>query len=125
MHKFLTNFVKYKELHFLARLVDDIFFFWHSSTENLIKFIELLNTQLKTIKFELNYSHNEINFLDTIIYIDKNTNTLHSKLYIKPTAKKSVLTFYQPTPHTCKKRNTIFTRITTSTYYRRRQHFPN
>jgi len=103
MHKFLTNFVKYKELHFLARLVDDIFFFWHSSTENLIKFIELLNTQHKTIKFELNYSHNEINFLDTIIYIDKNTNTLHSKLYTKPTAKNQYLHFTSQHPIHVKK----------------------
>ena len=98
MYKFLTKYVKNKNLDFLARLVDDIFFLWHNSTDNLITFIEQLNTKHQTIKFELTYSDTEINFLDTTIYIDKNTNTLHSKLYIKPTAKNQYLHFNSQHP---------------------------
>jgi len=34
-------------------------------------FIEELNSQHNTIRYELNYSYDEVNFLDTTVYIDK------------------------------------------------------
>ena len=56
----------------------------------------------------MTYSTNEVNFLDTTIYIDKHTKSLKSKLYKKPTDVNSLLDYnsYHPN-HT--KTNMIYT----------------
>ena len=90
MHKFLERF-----LHtytgpipqFIARLVDDIFFLWFHPENDLHKLVDKLNKCHTTIKFEMNYSYTDINFLDTTVYVNPSTHTLHTKLYIKPIYK--------------------------------------
>ena len=92
MHKFLKNFIQqYKGYlpEFFARLVDDIFTLWNSSLESLLTFVDTLNKIHKTIKFELTYSYTEVNFLDTVVYKDR--NLLKTKPYIKQTDKKQYL----------------------------------
>jgi len=106
MHKLLSNMIEKCESNippFLARLVDDIFFFWPYSEDTLHKFFTYLNSYHKTIKFELTYSYHNINFLDTIVYRNKDTNTLHTKLYIKPTHKNQYLHFSSEHPFHVKK----------------------
>jgi len=86
MHKLLTKFYtqypQYKPvLH--TRLVDDIFILWDKSLTELNAFLDTLNSFHSSIKFEITYSTNEINFLDTTVYIDHSSSTLHTKLYSK------------------------------------------
>jgi len=90
LRKFLSTYTN-PVPKFLGRLIDDIFFLWHHGEEELLHFYTCLNNYHKTIKFELNYSYDSINFLDTTTYIQQ--NYVHTKLYIKPTDKKQFLHF--------------------------------
>ena len=107
MHMFLTKFLSTRNTlpnpPFLSRLVDDIFFPWHHSEAELHSFIETLNNHHTTIKFEMHHSFNEVNFLDTTIYTDKLTHTLHTKLYTKPTHKNQYLHYNSEHPSHVKK----------------------
>ena len=53
---------------------------WTETKQELLIFLEKLNSKHKTIKFEHNISNSSISFLDTLIYKDKN-NTLQATLY--------------------------------------------
>jgi len=107
MHMFLSKFLTaHNTIHhppFLARLVDDIFFPWYYPETQLRLLVDTLNNRHATIKFEMNHSYNEVNFLDTTIYIDKNTQTLHTKLYTKPTHKNQYLHYKSEHPSHVKK----------------------
>lgn len=99
MHKFLQKFRQnYKNYlpDFFARLVDDVFTLWNADLDSLLLFVEALNKSHKTIKFELKYSYTDIQFLDTIVYIEN--NILKTKLYIKPTDKKQYLHYTSSHP---------------------------
>jgi len=84
--------------NFFARLVDDIFFLWHHPEPALHELLHTLNNHHSSIKFEMNYSYTDINFLDTIVYVNSNTDTLHTKLYIKPTYKNQYLHYNSEHP---------------------------
>ena len=71
------------------RYINDIFIKWTASLKELKDFSEEINNVHPSIKFELQYSTNEINFLDTTAYI-KN-NKLFTKLYRKPTDRQLYL----------------------------------
>ena len=66
------------------RYIDDIILKWTKSENELLTFsFEKLNQQDPSIKFEMKYSKDKIEFLDTLIYKDKNNNiqiTLYKKL---------------------------------------------
>ena len=70
--------------------MDDIFMIWRGTKQELLIFLETLNSKHKTIKFEHNISHSTISFLDTCIYKDKN-NTLQKTLCQNPTDQQSYL----------------------------------
>ena len=55
-------------LHFIY----NIFFVWNETVEELESFLNRVNMVHPTIKFESNYSHMEINFLDTTLKITSN-----------------------------------------------------
>ena len=76
-HKY--SYIKNKSILYL-RYINDIFMIWTGTKQELIIFLENLNSKRKTIKFEHNISHRNISFLDTLIYKDMN-NTLHTTLY--------------------------------------------
>ena len=95
LHKFQNNYNGYKP-SFIGRLIDDLFFLWHKEEAELLKFYEKLNNFHTTIKFELTYSKEKVNFLDTTVYISE--NILKTTLYIKPTDKKQYLSYYSSHP---------------------------
>ena len=66
------------------RFIDDIFMVWIHGKESLLQFYNFLNDLHPTIKFDIEYSTQEIHFLDTTIYFNKD-NKLESTLYVKPT----------------------------------------
>ena len=76
--------------HLYTRFIDDIFMLWRGTENELLEFVNNLNKTHPTIKFELKYSRTEINFLDIVIYKDKN-GKLQTKIYNKPTDHPSYL----------------------------------
>ena len=72
------------------RYIDDIFIISNGTEEELNTFIKTVNEAHPTIKFDINYSYNEINFLDTMIIINAN-NQLVTTLYKKPTDKNTFI----------------------------------
>ncbi|XP_057307323.1 uncharacterized protein LOC130645336 [Hydractinia symbiolongicarpus] len=85
------------------RFLDDIFFIWEHSEEELHKFFIYLNSIHPTIKFTYEYSTEEISFLDTTIYLDKRSRKLKTKLFIKPTDSRALLHFTSYHPHHTKR----------------------
>ena len=75
---------------FYTRYIDDIFLIWKGTEAQLTEFLKMINSLHPTIKFDANYSFREINFLDTVVYKDKDCN-LQTKVYRKPTDRTSLL----------------------------------
>ena len=94
-------YIKNKSILFL-RYIDDIFMIWTGTKQELLIFLENLNSKHKTIKFEHNISHSKISFLDTLIHKDKN-NTLQTTLYQKPTDQQSYLHAHSDYPKSLKR----------------------
>jgi hypothetical protein len=93
MHKFYKNFLAQyvgpiPEL--FSRYIDDIFALWEFEQKDWDTFFTAINSYHNSIKFTFDISKSEIHFLDTTIYT-KN-NILRSKLYTKPTDKKTIST---------------------------------
>ena len=105
MGKFEKNHIypriKNKTLIYL-RYIDDIFFIWKDTKEELEKFFKEINTVHETIKFDYEYSYEQVNFLDTTIYKDLNGN-LATKLYKKKTDRQSYLHKSSSHPKSLKK----------------------
>ena len=81
--KFIYPSIHAKTLLYL-RFIDDIFMIWTKSGKDLTEFLNEVNTKHTYIKFEFKYSRQQIEFLDTLIYIDNN-NKQQATLYEKPT----------------------------------------
>ena len=75
------------------RFIDDIFCIYQGSEQELLEFINHLNTchKQKTIKFTYEYSKSQVNFLDTTVYLDN--GQLKTTLYVKPTDSHSYLAY--------------------------------
>ena len=58
--------------HLWRRYIDDIFFLWYGTEEELLRFIEHCNKSHETIKFTFDYSFKtrSVDFLDMHIWID-------------------------------------------------------
>ena len=93
-------YIKNKLILYL-RYIDDIFMIWTGTKQELLIFLEKLNSKHKTIKFEREISHSNISFLDTLIHKDKN-NTLQTTLYRKPTDQQSYLHAHSDHPKSLK-----------------------
>lgn len=80
------------------RYIDDIFMIWTGTKQQLQAFSKEINNVHQSIKFTVESSVREINFLDTTIY--KKGNQLLTKTYKKPTDRPSYLhhTSYHPQP---------------------------
>ena len=83
------------------RYIDDIFFIWNHGENALKEWVKNLNAKHGTIKFTLEHSRKQINFLDTLVKIDEN-NTLYTTLYTKPTDSHSYLRYDSAHPPHCK-----------------------
>ena len=77
-------------VHFWKRFIDDIFFIFIGSRDELHTFTHKMNSIHPTIKFTFEISDKEVPFLDTIVYIDTD-RTLKTKLYKKPTDRSFLL----------------------------------
>ena len=66
------------------RYIDDIFMLWQHREKELEKFLEFLNCYHPTIKYTVDYSREEMHFLD--VSVRKTNNQLATDLYIKPTS---------------------------------------
>ena len=94
-------YIKDKSILYL-RYIDDIFMIWTGTKQELLTFLEKLNSRHKTFKLEHNISNSTISFLDTLIYKDKN-NTLQPTLYRKPTDQQSYLHAHPDYPKSLKR----------------------
>ena len=88
------------------RYIDDIILIWTKSENELLTFFEKLNQQHPSIKFEMKYSKDKIEFLDTLIYKDKNNN-IQTTLYKKPTDRQIYLHSKSAHPFSLKKKHCI------------------
>ena len=94
-------YIKNKSILYL-RYIDETFMIWTGTNQELLIFLENLNSKHKTIKFEHNISHSKISLLDTLIHKDKN-NTLQTTLYRKPTDQQSYLHAHSDHPKSLKR----------------------
>ena len=88
--KYIYPFLEGISLSYL-RFIDDIFFVWTGSKDQLITFLNNLNIKLNSIKLEYKISQTSIPFLDTEVYI--RNNKLYTKIRIgkKQTDKTCIL----------------------------------
>ena len=84
------------------RYIDDIILIWTKSGNELLRFLEKLNQQYPSIKFEKKYSKDKIEFLDTLIYKEKNNN-IQITLYKKPTDRQNYMHLKSAHPFSLKK----------------------
>ena len=91
MHKIETGLLQKSPLQptFFKRFIDDIFLIWPHREEQLQKFLKMINTHHKTIKFTEEQSKQQIAFLDTLVY--KEDGKLLTKVYHKKTDQKQYL----------------------------------
>ncbi len=92
MGKFENDFVYthplYSKCLIWLRFIDDIFFVFTGTLEELNQFFhDMNNTRHKSINFTMDFSRDKINFLDTTIQISN--GRLVSTLYTKPTDSHS------------------------------------
>ena len=69
--KFIYPLIDAKTLLYLC-FIDDIFMIWTKLEKDLPEFLNELNTKHFSIKFEFKYSRQQIEFLDTLLYIVNN-----------------------------------------------------
>ena len=83
------------------RYIDNIFFIWEHGEEKLKEFIDVLNKKHPTIKFTVEWSKTQINFLDVTVYLENGKNK--ADLYVKPTDTHQYLHSSSCHPCHCKK----------------------
>ena len=96
IYPYLRNFSK-----FYCRFIDDIFFLWNGTESELIKFIDIINQNYPTIKFEFIYFKNSITFLDTKVYKNEN-GTLCTTIYRKLSDRYNFLHYKSAHPKALK-----------------------
>lgn len=76
------------------RYIDDLFFIWTGTLEQLKEYERFLNSLIQGIKVTLNVSPQTVNFLDTTVYKNRAPNgdtVLHTKVFFKPTDTHQLL----------------------------------
>ena len=89
-NKLLDNSPNNLQLLIWKRYIDDIFVVSTHGEESLHTFMNHLNTSQPTIKFEHEYSHSNLHFLDTTVTLTQQ-GTLVTSLYTKPTDRTLLL----------------------------------
>ncbi|XP_041445945.1 uncharacterized protein LOC121402972 [Xenopus laevis] len=74
---------------FYRRYIDDLFFIWSGPIDTLEGYINSLNTLNTAVRLTLNYSLQQINFLDVEIY--KYKGRLQTRIYTKATDRNTLL----------------------------------
>ena len=75
------------------RFIDDIFALWTHGLDELHLFLDYMNNFHHSIKFTMEFSNENIVFLDTIVKKAKYSNNLLVELYTKPTDTHNYLHF--------------------------------
>ena len=78
------------KIRIFLRYIDDIFFIWKGTEDDLKQFLNDINLIHPTIKFDYHTSKTAVNFLDLTIYKDIN-GKLATKVYTKPTDRQAFL----------------------------------
>ena len=73
------------------RILDDCFFPWNDTVDNLNEFHSLLNSLHKKIKFTMEKDDKELPFLDVLLY--KEVTRLHTDIFYKETDAHQYLHF--------------------------------
>lgn len=78
--------------NFYKRYIDDCFFFWTGSEQELLAFINHLNNFHPFLKFKASYNFvtRSVDFLDTVISINDN-GLISTTLYVKPGKRNNLL----------------------------------
>ncbi len=84
------------------RFIDDIFCVFSSGMQSVDEFIEYMNSAHHSIKFTAEKSKEQMPFLDTLVKVDKQTNTIYTELYTKDTDTHNYLSFDSCHPKHCK-----------------------
>ena len=87
--KRIYTFVKQISMIYLI-FINEIFMMWTRSENELENFMKYLNTKQPSIKINFKYSKEKIEFLDILVYVDKNPK-LKTNLYQKPTDSQNYL----------------------------------
>jgi GIY-YIG catalytic domain len=76
-----------------SRFLDDIFFVWTGTLQQLLDYEKYLNSLIPGIKVTLNYSQETVNFLDTTVYKQHESayDTLLTRVYFKATDTHQLL----------------------------------
>ena len=80
----------YEFIAFWKRFIDDIFFLFQGSEEDLKRLMDYMNSLHPSIKYTFEYSRSHVPFLDTIVYLDS-SRKLQTTLYRKPTDRSCLL----------------------------------
>ena len=86
---------------FYLRFIDDIFLIWNGTKTEFDNFLKKINECHPSIKSEYEMSQTEINFLDSTVF--RVDNKLRTKVYVKPTDRKSYLHSKSEHPNSTKK----------------------
>lgn len=76
------------------RFLDDIFFLWNGTLEELKEYETFLNNLIPGIEIKLEANLLSVNFLDITIYKNENSDntfSLRTKIYVKPTDTQNLL----------------------------------
>lgn len=100
--------------------IDNIFFVWEHSTDELQQFIDHLNSCHSTTKFTQTVSNNQITYLDLDIYIKE--SRLHSKTHFKTTNTFSYIYGFLNHPSSTFKKSTQGWKLQNLSKYIRSRH---
>ncbi|OCU00208.1 hypothetical protein XELAEV_18005984mg [Xenopus laevis] len=83
---------------YYRRYIDDLFFLWYGSKEDLVNLVDDLNQIPSNIWFKVHNDPEQIQFLDVTVYKDKGNNKLQTKIYQKATDRNSLLHYTSSHP---------------------------
>ena len=99
--KYVYPLIKDKSILFLC-YIDDIFIVWTKSEKQLKDFMSELNQKHPSIKFDYKFDCKQIEFLDTLVYIDQQ-NKLQTILFQKSSDRQNFLNAKSELPYSLKK----------------------
>ena len=99
--KYVYQLIKDKSILFLC-YIDDIFMIWTKSEKQLQDFMSELNQKHPSIKFDYKFDCKQIEFLDTLVYIDQQ-NKLQTTLFRKSSDRQNFLNAKSEHPYSLKK----------------------
>ena len=99
--KYIYPLTKDKSILFL-RYIDDIFMIWTKSEKQLKDFMSELNQKHPSIKFDYKFDCKQIEFLDTLVYIDEQ-NKLQDTLFRESSDRQNFLNAKPEHPYSLKK----------------------